>query len=1737
MSEILCRWLNDELRLSQVVEPKNFAKNFSSGYLIGEVLHKYHLQKDFSMFSRKDTSTSRLSNFTRLEPTLQLLGVSFDMKTAQDLMQEKAGVATHLLYQLYVLLEKKKKPPGDRTATETVQPAASATLRKKERDNYSDVPKPLSTTLQLTRTRKKQQQQQQQPHQKRAQQAQTVQTEIAQFEKNRKKLGAYAFASSSSDEFSPRDLTLTCCSRSYDNRGSGAKAVFQSSKKYIEDIRQRLQENTAAREQREKRIDRFLAQQRKVHEAHEEAWHEEQLVERLTRQTQQEQRLTAHLLQIRCEKEVMQQNRLFREQQYQQRRERDFQEALEKEAALAQQFKLERAEEVRKELEFSTKVAAQRAKKKRKKQFNTCQNILLQIVDLATKIGEYRLLTGNLIPNKLMKEWMELLLKGLPLYEPSKIQPGSDFSTPSDPVELKKQETLNNQDYDEYTNMVGDWAWPEEAGEPKLPPTNNDILGHVIGRLRSITPRPRSASSVAPFPQFKLKACVLGKFCSGKSTCLSKIAKDHGIHILSADKLIDEALNAHKNGEEVTQQQQENTEQRLPFSTSLEPAAETQEKNSNTDIEVTQQEENSEQPLLSSTSLKPAAETQEKNSNMDIGVTQQQEENSEQPLPSSTSLEPAAETQEKNSNIDVRVGGSRRTWREPTQTQGEHATSAQSGTLTRNRLAVRRQRYPLRHHLSARAKLGKTVEKELRRGSSVPNELLVNIIVEAIRQIPAQSGWILDGFPSDITQAHLLEEALCDSVDVRAVVIDDRVSLAVDPNPPKPPHPPAPALDLVLLLDVPDECAVRRALSLTDSLAFTDKTLYLAQMQHRINTFQDTLPKLETWFGAHQNILARVDADVEEEKLYLKVESVLQQVMVKIEEARAPPLAEDVVLDNQNIPESYSSATSPPIDQPPPLEDEASGQNESHSNLNADQDSHRELSRRMSSSSETLEDIQGVTDNSPESASPCPGSSSWVYVDEPIPPDIPEYLCFHWNIMCDSYVNNIKIVMQQLRSQRNAITHHLYNIREEYKHYLGHPHLKQELVLQWQKDFNSFYDDMREDEETKAELHLRLDELCERLWDIGDKRKEENEQEKDAVMGEGWLEEHTMVFINHHSVLMQVELDRFQITLSILRVYYMCMYNQILPEQHPNFGCIPLLNTPVIEDQGHPDSPNGDSNNDQDPTESVKLQLPHEKLVSDYEEAIARISKLVCAEVQQMEAKEQDDKMQEKESSKNSGNAKKAKGQSSKKQKGQPSSNRGPSPAESDDKTSEKGQDQEVIKKILKEYVAALNHEENAAKVRITLVKGHGLAMVQSLKIRAEKTSSCTQKWLEEHYVAEMQSIEQLTEVVRHHIETGAKLQNELVLDCTDFYLHGGHHMVASPLPPPRPPCLEKPMLSTPTISQLESLHHQFHTVAPSGLMSMLQFSVLLRDIVSVNMGDALPEPWINKSETQVMEIVCLLKDECDLIDWRRFLLSAALPWPFPSLTQLLVVLQQFKAADVDSTGFINSDQYLQTELWFSGGGVHPVPEDPTEPLPYDRLANLHKFFFMLFADQSSSPPHVEYVSMLQYFAADPHPKQGFIRALSIILGQNLKLSSPDHITKHVQSMPTIEEAVVLSSSEHDSKDKEEEIPGVSVISGKEQEVSIPALLDVICHKITRMKEGQPLPPGCLSQEEHNEHLVQVFRELGYEPEEHIPFSVLCQHPFIQGLMDTSVQYQLVDIHRVLLANQGLGEPNSLTPS
>jgi hypothetical protein len=67
-------------------------------------------------------------------------------------------------------------------------------------------------------------------------------------------------------------------------------------------------------------------------------------------------------------------------------------------------------------------------------------------------------------------------------------------------------------------------------------------------------------------------------------------------------------------------------------------------------------------------------------------------------------------------------------------------------------------------------------------------------------------------------------------------------------------------------------------------------------------------------------------------------------------------------------------------------------------------------------------------------------------------------------------------------------------------------------------------DDMRDDEEVKAELHQRVEDLRERLWNICDKKKVDSEKERETVMNNGWLPDKTGILTNHYITLMQANI-------------------------------------------------------------------------------------------------------------------------------------------------------------------------------------------------------------------------------------------------------------------------------------------------------------------------------------------------------------------------------------------------------------------------------------------------------------------------------------------------------------------------------------------------------------------------------------------------------------------------------------
>ena len=107
MAQLLFNWLNEEVKLSQLVT--SFEDDFKDGYLLGELLYKFNQQDNFSLFDRKFTPDSRIKNFCLLEPTVRRLGAPFNFALAFDIMKGKMGVTKGLLVELRTILERIKK--------------------------------------------------------------------------------------------------------------------------------------------------------------------------------------------------------------------------------------------------------------------------------------------------------------------------------------------------------------------------------------------------------------------------------------------------------------------------------------------------------------------------------------------------------------------------------------------------------------------------------------------------------------------------------------------------------------------------------------------------------------------------------------------------------------------------------------------------------------------------------------------------------------------------------------------------------------------------------------------------------------------------------------------------------------------------------------------------------------------------------------------------------------------------------------------------------------------------------------------------------------------------------------------------------------------------------------------------------------------------------------------------------------------------------------------------------------------------------------------------------------------------------------------------------------------------------------------------------------------------------------------------------------------------------------------
>ncbi|GFR65233.1 sperm flagellar 2, partial [Elysia marginata] len=1671
---------------------------------------------------------------------------------------------------------------------------------------------------------------------------------------------------------------------------------------YIGKIRKRLQEDAAAREEREKRRRKVLGDQMLAHQAQEEARREEMMVNRLMRQSQQERRIAVQLLQARHEKEVIRQNRILREKQYQERRLKDFEDALDQEAEMAALHKMEYAEQIQAEQELHDQIAAERAEQKYRRHYEACSDIMNGIVDFACKVAEYRELTSNLLPAKLMREWKLLFTSGQPLFEHR--EPEVTELTAEQVLEEDRQNLLDEGDFTEYKTMQGEWQ-PPETSEVQQPPRDNPVVGHVVQRLFNIVYPPTPPPPPPEFPPFPVRACILGKVFSGKSSCVKRLAEENRLQVLVAEQLVQEAVEAHKAGEVITADQATQAD--------IEPLEDNAEYSSGQEGET------------------PAVETVP-DEPVDGSVT------GEAGPPEETGSEaPAAEQPATEAAAALEPPGTANSGKQP---------SDLSRSTSNMRRAKDKGPTP-----TNRSRNGAKAIKFLKKGRPVDDQVVVDIIVDAIRQIPEGTGWVLDGYPQNYNQAKMLEKALS-GYDPNAPSTAKRdpkpkvrkSSLVPDPRPPPPPPEPPSGIDVVILFDVRDELCLKRAAGRTEQIQAektfheefnpppegsatgvgkTEKVQPVAdpaydqeQIQTRITGFHDQWPKLEKWFVKF-GTLKTVDASLEKDSVYLETEKILEDTLARItskgQEEPPPPEAEK--------PEEKEAPGGPP-EVPPetPKEESAPGGPEvrtsrppSKTGSRADkvgednnepdeliQQHEDEAETRMGSKIESIcekylrsspckslqspdaqemkkivppqsfaanvefnVDIQvgmkGTKGSSPKSAGkkgskksktpepepepepeptgpppPKPGDEDWDFVDLPLDMDLAKVLVLHWEEIEKAYVNNSKSVFRNIRSERENIYRYLFQVRKDFLHYLRRPDCKQEYVEQWQKAYNAVADDMRDDEETKAELHQQVDDLKERLWSICDDRKEQAEQEREANMNDGWLEDRLGILTNHYLTVMQSEVDRLQDTVRLLKDYYRGMDGHVPDALNPDYDRVPLVELPVErpetpEQHSSDTALSGDEDARSDRSQSVRSKSPKggrrskspkdrarspkgskssrsvsgkkkkggketpvpeapqssegigrriviplvprrplspdaeakvgatpskdkkdkkavgkkasgieepqgaespappqdldEKLIYDgYSFAVNAISNLIQSEMQAREAEEEAERLKEQEREKEKEKAKapkggkggkKAKSRSPSPKKGgkgkdsEPSSTPPPAPSEASE---EEQQKKSARERAREEFYFSIQEEEQAAKVRIDLIRLLASAVLQDLKSKGEDAFKDMNDWLGARYLKEMESIDHLSEIVRNAIENRQKIKEEILLDQDNFILDEDLKVLKtpSPLPPPEP--VEQPMGDHFTVAQLTTLYQQFTATAPTGIISNKAFIEMFENLVSVTCGmESLPDMWMHLTPSQIADLGNTLASDTDYVDWRRMLVALCYPVPTPTQQQLLDSLYMFKEMDQKATGTVTREQWQRMPLWF-------LKQQNSPAGAFDRLSNLHKLMFEMFADHSQIIPVLNYESFLMYFSAAANYHEGFLRALSVASGKHMpRLGKPSLVsqTTHLERVSSAVDSFIQEGTDIKEEDKGvTEPPMVEVdipADANNVFVSVEDLFRVLHHGEISKGDSHRFSVTA-DPEDHTsiERLSAVFQELNEDDSTSpLMYKILIDHPLIQDVV------------------------------
>ena len=1571
--------------LSRPIPGETFEEAFASGYGLGELLSRMAMQPDFHEFQDKTTPEAMVANFSRLQMTLQRMGIELSSATANQIMMGARGAAAQLVYQIKSQLDTLRQELGTNNASGSrlsrtlgVRTKPSLALletrqAKGERKRYDAVvskvfedtlktraqnPSQLTMALQLqkfseaaahlqadqlasardaldtrdqrARTRRagmresvavrreviearkerdlaahlanRQRQRDFERDELRIELAVRERRErkkraalmdasveladgIAEFERNlrsvadgpaaRTSAGGGAQGSADKEAETMPTFSSTTPLEHLQNIKTmlpDARAMRNEGAEYLGRMRAKRAEEAAARKERERRRRKSVLEQSRAQAAMEERRREAELLDSLRTGALEEQRLAGELWQLRQEKEVMRENRAFRESQYAERRARDFEESLERNRAAGRADR--EAFEAATRDEAARLAAEAEARRQAGKQavVDMCRDLVGQMAGLAERAAEYRARTDALVPRKEWREWTALFVAGELETAAPLVNEGA---SPAEAVEEGAESeavalTLDDAAVRDYLASRGEWEWP--AGVPE-----NDPLGGIVYNLKLAIAPPAPKMPVPDLSALSCRVAITGAPFAGAELVAKAVAEAHSMALLDPQELVTKAIEAAK-----------------------------------------------------AAKAKPAGAQDEGEG-------------------------------EEGAGTDV-------------------AESAEAGT--EGAKAPRKS--------SVVEALGAQVEEALLRGEEVSDKVVVGLVVNAMAEMAAAAGasedaegesapqgFILSDFPRTEAQAVLLEKALT-NLDLNEEASQrSRQSVIAPPGArgvPDEDRMLVSGLDAVVVLSVSDESvALRRALGgrlnpetgRTYHLEYDpppedDDTGLLErlveapgasndamQVQARLEASLATMQPLEAWLdklrvrravSTNAGIDAGVKAVGEEMNSILTAKAATkgaaaaaQAAAKSAEDARAAgeaaaaasALAADAAklliatkraeveaaaalddggegedkstnneaaqlvtkqaaeeaastllevqarakecADKATEAQAAADATQSMAEEAARLAGEASGSAGAEAaqaaaeaaaataaearaaaqaaegskasaakslaqaeDKPADKDAKEGEEKVSAEEEETVEDggpvaEDGITvEDGAVPAEEAPAEEEGAVdaaeaADEEAAqpePDFAEILGAQWEELEATYLEGLRRVAQQLRAERLVCMRHLVATKQQFVAFLRRPDDKMRAVTDFQRAFNAVDADLRRDSEAKEELQMRADELRDTLWDQCDDRRQEAEAERAAIVADSFIADHRESLSALFNALAEIEADRVSGSAAVVVDYVLNSSGNAVPEN--------AFTPPDTSDatQALLDSP---------PEWLGKVAERAPALAPGLAKLVASAEAVGSAEVAQAEGGEQD-----------------AEGEQGAGKVSDPSA----------------------------VAVRVLRGEASAAAARAERIGARACAYFDELDEIANNAHERLNEWLAARYAGECGAVAALADTVRAAVEAEEPLPHDLRLEGEDLVI--SEELLAMPptyAPPPPPPPPRAVPEGAPSFSQVERVVAALAQASGGGsAMPVDECTEVLRRLAAAG---GLPERWGEASQARVLAAVRAFDPLASgQVDWRLLVAS-----------------------------------------------------------------------------------------------------------------------------------------------------------------------------------------------------------------------------------------------------------------------